>query len=99
MFHFKEPADAHDTACYTFSFYLEIKALHPAENMLQRVGYGRKMDDQQGPIADQQEQTQRMSGAAAVAQSCSGHPDPPGQSESPSGLCSRFLIEEQDENT
>lgn len=39
-----------------------------------------------------------MSGAAAVAQSCSGHPALPGQSESLSGLCSRFLIEEQDEN-
>lgn len=80
-------------------FYLEIKALHPAEKMLQRVGYGWKMDDQQNPTADQQEQTQRMSGAAAaVAQSCSGHPDPPGQSESLSGLCSQFLIKEQDEN-
>lgn len=54
MFHFKESADVHDTACYTKCFYREIKALHPAGKMLQRVGYGWKMDDQQSPTADQQ---------------------------------------------
>lgn len=93
-----ESADVHDTACFTKCFYLEIKAPHPAEKMLQTVGYGWKTDDQPSPTADQQEQMQRMSGATAVAQSCSGHLDPPGQSESLSGLCSRLLIEEQDEN-
>lgn len=85
-----------EEACFIGSlshFYPERRDPDPAARGLPWTGCGWEPAALQVPTVEQQEQTQRLSAVA----SCSGRPDPPGQSGPPTGLCSHWcLIEEQE---